>query len=137
MAQPQLHSGRGDYDGLLSSLAPMLRMARGLTASLEDAEDLVHDVITTVLPRWGNLTSDPTPYLFRAVYNRVVSRHRRTTASDKANDRLRQLQPRDDHSALARISTQLVRGKGSGGFVVEGASAPPGDGGVVGETGLA
>ncbi len=38
--------------------------------------------------------------------------------------------------ALARISTQLVRGKGLGEFVVEGAVAPPGDGGV-GEVGLA
>ncbi len=37
---------------------------------------------------------------------------------------------------LARISTQLVRGKGLGEFVVEGAVAPPGDGGV-GEVGLA
>ncbi|MGI8815954.1 MAG: rolling circle replication-associated protein [Pseudonocardia sp.] len=40
------------------------------------------------------------------------------------------------HRALARISTQLVRGKGLGEFVVEGAVAPPGDGGV-GEVGLA
>jgi hypothetical protein len=37
---------------------------------------------------------------------------------------------------LARISAQLVRGKGLGEFVVEGAVAPPGDGGV-GEVGLA
>ena len=38
--------------------------------------------------------------------------------------------------ALTRISAQLVWGKGLGEFVVEGAVAPPGDGGV-GEVGLA
>jgi hypothetical protein len=39
--------------------------------------------------------------------------------------------------ALARISTQLVRGNGSAEFVVEGAVAPPGHLGVGGEVGLA
>ena len=34
---------------------------------------------------------------------------------------------------LARISTQLVRGKGSADFVAQGAVVPPGDGGVGGE----
>src|SRR5664280_2099765 len=38
---------------------------------------------------------------------------------------------------LARISTQLVRGKGSADFVAQGAVVPPGDGGVGGEAGLA
>src|SRR5680860_1860079 len=39
--------------------------------------------------------------------------------------------------SLARISAQLVRGKGSADFVAECAAAPPGHGGVVGQVGLA
>src|SRR4051794_35082317 len=44
--------------------------------------------------------------------------------------------PRTSVVSLTRISTQVVRGKGSGELVAQGAVAPPGDGGV-GEVGLA
>jgi len=45
-------------------------MARGLSTSLDDAEDLVQDVVTSVLPRWGELAPDPLPYLLESVYHR-------------------------------------------------------------------
>lgn len=100
MAQPPPRLRRGDYSELLACLTPMLRMARGLTGNLDDAEDLVHDVIASVLPKWGHLTSDPAPYLLRAIHNRAISRHRTAAAASKATERLRRLQPRDDNKPL-------------------------------------
>src|SRR5450759_5966198 len=58
---------------------------------------------------------------------------------ETAEDHLSALKKRAVNAdvALTRISTQLVRGKGSADFVAQGAVVPPGDGGVGGEAGLA
>ena len=91
MGQPS--SSVGTYDGILSCLGPMLRAARGMTGSLADAEDLVQDVVSSVLPKWDTVTSDPLPYLLRAISNRAVSRHRKGVSAIAATSRLRALHP--------------------------------------------
>lgn len=54
-------------------------LARGLTASSEDAEDLLQDVLATVLERWERVASADDPYLYarRVMVNACTSTWRR------------------------------------------------------------
>ncbi len=54
----------------------LVRYAALLTGSAGHGEDIVHDVLVRLLPRWERLT-DPLPYVRRSITNEYVSWRRR------------------------------------------------------------
>lgn len=69
-----------DFDEWVAARGPaLLRLAYVLTGNSADAEDVVQDVLSRVLPRWPRISGvdDPDAYVRRMVVNAHVSRWRK------------------------------------------------------------
>src|SRR5687767_14101974 len=81
---PLIEAGRSrvdepDFDSWVAARGPaLLRLAYVLTGNGPDAEDVVQDVLSRVLPRWSRIAGveDPDAYVRRMVVNAHVSRWR-------------------------------------------------------------
>ena len=71
---------RAAFEAFVQHRGPALAgLARGLTQSAADAEDLLQDVLATVLERWERVAAadDPYPYARRIMVNTCTSTWRR------------------------------------------------------------
>ena len=69
-----------DFDSWVAARGPtLLRLAYVLTGNGPDAEDVVQDALSRVLPRWSRIAGveDPDAYVRRMVVNAHVSRWRK------------------------------------------------------------
>jgi RNA polymerase sigma-70 factor (sigma-E family) len=76
-AAPQVH----DFDSWVAARGPALMgLALALTGNRPDAEDLVQEVLSRILPRWSRLCrmEDPDAYTKRMIVNAHISTWRRT-----------------------------------------------------------
>jgi RNA polymerase sigma-70 factor (sigma-E family) len=70
-----------DFDAWVAARGPgLMRLAVALTGNRPDAEDLVQEALSRVLPRWERLCrlQDPDAYTKRMIVNAHVSTWRRT-----------------------------------------------------------
>jgi RNA polymerase sigma-70 factor (sigma-E family) len=73
--EPAIERAPGFSDFVALRAAPMLAMARGLTRSPADAEDLVQDVLAKALLKWAVVSKadDPGAYVNRMLVNAAMS----------------------------------------------------------------
>jgi RNA polymerase sigma-70 factor (sigma-E family) len=73
--EPAIERAPGFSDFAAARAAPMLAMARGLTRSPADAEDLVQDVLAKALLKWAVVSKadDPAAYVNRMLVNAAMS----------------------------------------------------------------
>ena len=74
-SEPAIERAPGYTDFVVARAAPMLAMARGLTRSSTDAEDLVQDVLAKALLKWEMVSraDDPAAYVNRMLVNAAMS----------------------------------------------------------------
>jgi RNA polymerase sigma-70 factor (sigma-E family) len=74
-AEPAIERAPGFTDFVVARAAPMLAMARGLTRTSTDAEDLVQDVLAKALLKWDVVSraDDPAAYVNRMLVNAATS----------------------------------------------------------------
>jgi RNA polymerase sigma-70 factor (sigma-E family) len=113
--EPVIERAPGYTDFVVARAAPMLAMARGLTRSSVDAEDLVQEVLAKALLKWDVIrkVDDPPAYVNRMLVNTAISfwrtglRREATTASGElppqsVDDRSGELAERDALLAALR-----------------------------------
>lgn len=66
----------------------LLRTARLLTTSHEDAEDLVQSALVRCVPVWTRIAADPEPYVRTVIVRENVSRWRRRRWRETASEHL-------------------------------------------------
>jgi RNA polymerase sigma-70 factor (sigma-E family) len=74
-SEPSIERAPGYTDFVVARAAPLLAMARGLTRSPADAEDLVQDVLARALLKWDVVrkADDPSAYVNRMLINAATS----------------------------------------------------------------
>jgi RNA polymerase sigma-70 factor (sigma-E family) len=77
--EPAIERAPGYTEFVVARAAPMLAMARGLTRTPTDAEDLVQDVLAKVLLKWDVVrkADEPAAYVNRMLINAATSFWRR------------------------------------------------------------
>jgi RNA polymerase sigma factor (sigma-70 family) len=83
-----------------------VRQATLVLGSRQAAQDVVHDVFTEMLARWGEGFAEPGPYLQRAVVNRCRDVLRRRTVARRHRSLFR---PEDVPEADAPLYDALAR----------------------------
>jgi RNA polymerase sigma-70 factor (sigma-E family) len=73
--EPAIERAPGFTEFVVARAAPMLAMARGLTRTPTDAEDLVQDVLAKALLKWAVVrkADDPAAYVNRMLINHATS----------------------------------------------------------------
>jgi RNA polymerase sigma factor (sigma-70 family) len=89
VAERARHGGGGRVRRLLPSRERLFRALYFVTASREDAEELMQDAFLKLWERWDRIEriDDPTAYLFRVALNAFRSRVRRTRGRHRRNER--------------------------------------------------
>jgi RNA polymerase sigma factor (sigma-70 family) len=98
----------GDFTAFYRSEAPgQVRRAALLTGSDDIANDVVHEALTAMYRRWGEI-AEPGPYLNRAVLNGCRDRSRRAATQVRLVGRLaRRRDDTADHDVLTDVLRRL------------------------------
>lgn len=97
----------------------LLRTARLLTTSHEDAEDLVQSALVRCVPVWTRIAADPEPYVRTVIVRENVSRWRRRRWRETASEHLPEVPVQQEYpvdrqslaAALRRLPPSACRGR--------------------------
>jgi RNA polymerase sigma-70 factor (sigma-E family) len=114
--EPSLEKASG-FEAFVRDRSPrLMAMARGLTRSSADAEDLVQDVLAKVLLKWDTVSraDDPNAYVNRMLVNAATSFWRRGVQRESPSDSVELGdRPVDDLSGELAERDALLRALGT------------------------